>query len=71
MDKITKQLFKEGKITQKLLQDIICKAKQEKAKEIFEDMESIYKKCENSDIRGIVLSDINELKKHHLEGEEK
>ena len=35
-------------------------------KEVFDDMKELWKRCQNHDLRGLMLNDIEEMEKKHL-----
>lgn len=35
-------------------------------KEVFDDFRALWKKCQNHDLRGLMLNDIEEMEKEHL-----
>lgn len=43
-------------------QELIKVAKQE----VFDDMRKLWQKCQNHDLRGLMLNDIKEMEEYHL-----
>ena len=50
------------KFEQEIMIPEIIKAK----KKVFDDIEKLWEKCKNDDLKVMILNDLRELKKHHL-----
>ncbi len=60
-----KEIIKEAR-KKGTFEDALIYAIQEAKKEVFDDIEKVWKKCQNKDIREMILKDLEELEKHHL-----